>query len=158
MSHAQQVSYPDTADVATLDGIINAYYEVVSVPAGRAADRARDESIHHPSALVAISGVDPNGNPTLRTMTLAQYHEDLGGPRDEGFFEWEIHRVTERFGNVAHVWSTYASSDEPNGAVRSRGINSIQLYFDGDRWWITSWIFDTERPGNEIPSRFLPGQ
>lgn len=154
---AAQGGTPRPEDVATLDGIIAAYYEVVSVPAGRAADRARDESIHHPSALVAITAVDGDGNPVISTMTLGQYHDRLGGPRAEGFFEWEIHRVTERFGNVAHVWSTYAHSTEPDGPVRGRGINSIQLYHDGDRWWITSWIYDSERPDNPIPSRYLPG-
>ena len=45
---------------------------------------------------------------------------------------------------------------EPDGEVFGRGINSIQLYHDGDRWWITSWIFDQERAGNEIPAEFLP--
>ena len=67
-----------------------------------------------------------------------------------------MHRVVQRFGNVAHVWSTYASSREPGGDVFGRGINSIQLYHDGSRWWITSWIFDQERAGNEIPAEFLP--
>ena len=143
-------------DVATLDGIIAAYYDVVSVPAGQAADRARDEALHHPSALVSITGVDSDGNPTIRTITIGEYHDLLGGPRSEGFFEWEIHRVTERFGNVANVWSSYAHSDAEGGEVQGRGINNIQLYFDGIRWWIMSWVFDTERPDNPIPPRYLP--
>lgn len=143
-------------DVATLDGILAAYYEVVSRPAGTAPDRARDEWIHHPDALVAITGLAADGAAVIRTMTLAEYHDRFGDPDAEAFYEWELHRVVQRFGNVAHVWSTYASSREAGGEVIGRGINSIQLYNDGERWWITSWIFDQERAGNEIPAEFLP--
>ena len=143
-------------DVETLDGILEAYYEVVSRPAGVAADRARDEWIHHPDALVAITGAGADGEPFIMTMTLGEYHDRFGGPEDRGFYEWEIHREVERFGNVAHVWSTYASSEEPGGPVIARGINSIGLYHDGARWWITSWIFDSERAGNPIPEEYLP--
>lgn len=156
-SGAVQLYAQNGGDVKTLDGIIKAYYEVVSVPAGQPADRARDESLHHPAAMVAITSLDRQGKPTIQTMTLGEYHDRLGGPRRVGFFEWEIHRTTQQFGNMAHVWSTYASSERPGGEIMARGINSIQLYYDGERWWITSWIFDSERRGNEIPSDFLPG-
>lgn len=144
-------------DVTTLDGIIRAYYEIVSGPAGEAADRARDEYIHFPGALVAITSVDTTGTPTIQTMSIGEYHDRLGGPRQNPFYEWEIHRVTERFGNVAHVWSTYVIGDRPDGPVRARGINSIQLYYDGERWWVTSWIFDSERDDNPVPPPYLPG-
>lgn len=151
-----QVGGGRAEDVETLDGIMEAYYEVVSRPVGTAPDRERDEWIHHPDALVAITGVGADGAPVIRTMTLSEYHDRFGAADADAFFEWEVHRVVQRFGNVAHVWSTYASSREPGGDVFGRGINSIQLYHDGSRWWITSWIFDQERAGNEIPAEFLP--
>lgn len=144
-------------DVTTLDGIIQAYYDVISGPAGTAPDRNRDQHLHRPDALVAITGVRPDGSRSIRTMTLDEYHESFGGTRTTGFFEREIHRETQRFGNVAHVWSTYESSQEAGQAPFARGINSIQLYHDGERWWITSWIFDSERPDNPIPQAYLPG-
>lgn len=143
-------------DVETLDGIMNAYYEVVSRAAGEPADRARDEWIHHPDALVAIAATGADGSSTILTMSLGEYHDSFGAPEDRPFYEWEVHRVVQRFGSVAHVWSTYASSRDPGGEVFSRGINSIQLYNDGQRWWITSWIFDSNRAGAEIPAEFLP--
>ena len=151
-----QVGGGRAEDVETLDGILTAYYEVVSRAAGTAPDRARDEWIHHPDALVAITGLGADGEPVIRTMTLSEYHDRFGAADAPAFYEWEVHRLVQRFGNVAHVWSTYASSGEPEGAVIGRGINSIQLYNDGDRWWITSWIFDQERAGNVIPAEFLP--
>ncbi len=143
-------------DVATLDGIIRAYYEVVSGPAGESADRQRDMFLHHPDALVGMVGLDADRRPALHTMTLAEYHDRFGGPRSEPFYEWEIHREVMRFGSIAHVWSTYVESDAPDRDPAGRGINSITLYFDGERWWITGWIYDSERADNPIPAEYLP--
>lgn len=146
-----QNPYPLTKDVATLDGIIKAYYEVVSGPAGP-KQTERDKSLHHPMANVMVSGITRSGEPFLRAMTLKEFHANV--PQD-AFYESEIHRVTETFGNITHVWSTYESRDQLNGPVTGRGINSIQLYFDGERWWILNWIYDSERTGNEIPLKYL---
>ena len=152
---AQDASH-DPADVASIDAIIEAYYEVVSGPAGEAADRARDEYLHHPSALIGVPSRGDDGQPTIRMITLGQYHDAFGGSRQQPFYEWEINRETQQFGNVAHVWSTYASSREPAGEIFTRGINSIELFWDGARWWITSWSFDQEREGLEVPGEYLP--
>lgn len=143
----------DPSDVSSIDAIIEAYYEVVSGPAGEPADRARDMTLHIPDALVGLPG--PDG--LLNTMTLDGYHDLAGGPRSVGFYEREIHRVVHRFGNVAQVFSTYESSETPDGEPYARGINSIQLTWDGERWYVVSWIFDQERPDNPIPSEYLPG-
>lgn len=149
-------AYPLATDVATLDGIIKAYYEVVSGPAGQPRETARDKSLHHPGARAIITGVDKSGKPYIENLTLEEYHKRSQAGGDPAFWEREIHRVTERFGNIAHVWSTYAWQDEEKGPVKGRGINSIDLYFDGTRWWITGWIYDSERPDNPIPAEFLP--
>ncbi len=151
---AQENSH-NPADVASIDAIIKAYYEVVSGPAGESADRARDEHLHHPSALIGIPTRGDDGQPTIRMITLSQYHDDFGGARQQPFYEWEINRETQRFGNVAHVWSTYASSREPAGEIFTRGINSIELFWGSGRWWITSWSFDQEREGLEVPGEYL---
>ena len=147
---------PDPGDVASLDAIMAAYYEIVSGPAGEPADRQRDEYIHIENAQVGFTILDDHGNQGLHLMTIGRFHEMFGGPRREPFYERELHRVTQRFGAVVHIWSTYESSREPGGEAFTRGINSIQLYFDGERWWVTSWIFDQERDDNPIPAEYLP--
>lgn len=147
----------DPQDVQSLDDIIRAYYEVVSGPAGEVPDRERDQTLHLPDAVVGVPGMNAEGHPVLNTMTLDDYHDQFGGPRAEGFYETEIHRIVHRFGNIAQVMSTYASATTPGGDAFDRGINSIQLAWDGDRWWIVSWIFDSERPDNPIPPEFLSG-
>ncbi len=133
---------PRPEDVATVDGILRAYYEVVSGPAGEAADVARDRSLHHADAWVAIANVDRSGTPSVRVMTLGQYHGD-NEPRQAGFWEWETDRTVTRSGNMAHVWSSYASARTQGGEPFTRGVNSITLFHDGERWWIMGWMFDS---------------
>ncbi|MGI9627403.1 MAG: nuclear transport factor 2 family protein [Longimicrobiales bacterium] len=135
-----QEARPD--DVSSVDGIIQAYYEVVSGPAGEAPDAARDRSLHHPDAWVAIAGSTPDGERVVNVMGLDDYHGD-NGPRSEGFFEWETDRVVNRSGNMVHVWSSYASARSEGGEPFEHGVNSITLFHDGSRWWIMGWMFDS---------------
>ena len=75
---------------------------------------------------------------------------------ERGFFEVEVGRVTEQFGNVVHLMSAYESrwnADDPEPFVR--GVNSFQLWNDGDRWWVVGVLWEDERSGGEIPKRYL---
>ena len=130
------------ADVSSVDGIIRAYYEVVSGPAGEVADVERDRTLHHPQAWVAIAGTHEAGHPVVNVTNLDGYHGD-GRPRGEGFWEWETDRVVTRSGNMVHVWSSYASARTEGGDPYTHGVNSITLFHDGTRWWIMGWMFDS---------------
>jgi hypothetical protein len=138
---AEAQSLPRPEDVASIDGIIQAYYEVVSGPAGEPADIERDRSLHHPNAWVAIAGADSTGSPVVNVMSLDEFHGD-GSPRADPFWEWETDREVQRSGNMVHVWSSYASSRTPGGDPFDRGVNSITLFWDGIRWWVMGWMFD----------------
>jgi len=105
-------------------------------------DVARDRSLHHPEAWVAIAGRDSAGVPRVRVMSLAEYHGD-NRPRTQGFFEWETGRTVQASGAMTHVWSSYASARTPGGEPYDRGVNSITLFHDGSRWWIMGWMFDS---------------
>jgi hypothetical protein len=132
---------PRRQEIETIDGIIKAYYEVVSGPAGERPDIERDRSLHHPQAWVAIAGRDTTNQAVVRVTDLRGYHGQ-NAPRSEGFWEWETNRVVQRSGNMAHVWSSYAAARTEAGEPFVRGVNSITLFHDGDRWWIMGWMFD----------------
>ena len=132
---------PRPEDVGSIDGIMKAFYEVVSGPAGERADARRDSTLHHPDAWIAIAGAGADGRPRVNIMDLAGYYGE-NAPRAQGFFEWETDRVVRRSGNMAHVWSSYASAREPDGEPFDTGVNSVTLFWDGERWWIMNWMFD----------------
>jgi hypothetical protein len=142
-----RASDADPADVASVDAIITAYYEVVSGPEGAVPDIERDRSLHHPDAWVAIVREGPDGERTVMRGGLDDYYGiEPGGtpaPREAGFFEREISRETRRSGDMVHAWSAYESGPTPDGPATARGVNSITLYWDGARWWIMGWMFDS---------------
>ena len=138
---AARAQEADPADVESIDAIINAYYDVVSGPAGEIPDYERDKSLHHPDAWIAIANVDDNGSPFVTRMTLEDFYGDHA-PRAEPFYEWEVERAVQRHGNMVHVWSRYASAREPDGKPYTGGVNSITLWYDGGRWWVMGWMFD----------------
>lgn len=37
-----------------------------------------------------------------------------------------------------------------------RGINSLDLYWDGTRWWVAAEVWNSERKDNPIAKEYLP--
>jgi hypothetical protein len=148
---------PRAQDVSTIDGIMKAFYEVISGPAGQARQWSRDRTLYIPDMRFVAMSEDKNGQPRAQIASHQQF-VDYADPLlvKDGFYESEIHRVTQRFGNIAHVFSTYESRQKADGPVTARGINSVELFYDGKRWWIASNIWDDERPDNAIPPEYLP--
>ena len=145
-------------DVSSPDAILGALYDVISGPAGKARDWNRFRSLFVPGARLIPTRLRPDGGASATAITPDDYAATIG-PRLEqsGFFEREIHKTVEQFGNVMHAFSTYESrrkAEDPQPF--SRGINSIQLLKDGNRWWIVTVYWDSERPGNMIPPKYLP--
>lgn len=140
-------------DVSSIDGIMKAYYDVVSGPANTPRDIARDLSLHHPQAQIFPLDYDKQGKPQLLAFSIKQFHEWSKVVYDAGFYESEVKREVSHFGHSYQIWSTYETRTTPNGPVVGRGINNIQLYFDGQRYWIISETWDTERPGRAIPAK-----
>ncbi len=141
--------------VNTLDGIMKAYY-VVAVKKGGKVSYQLDSCLHIKNPGIGILQIGKDGKPVMHYMTLKEYHKKVDGQLEkDGFDEKEISRKVEHFGNMYHVWSTYESRNEAGGPVIERGINSVELYFDGARFWITGWTFDSERKDNPLPKEYL---
>ena len=145
------------ADVSSLDGIVKAYYEVISAPAGRPREWSRDRTLYVPDVrFVEIREIKDGGVRAL-VESHQQYVDRTDAPLVRGGFdEREIHRVTQQFGSIANVFSTYESRRTAGGPVIARGINSLQLFHDGKRWWIASATWQDESRGRPIPKEYLP--
>lgn len=148
-----------TADVGSVDSIIHALYDVISGPIGQTRDWDRFRSLFIPEARLIATGRNAEGKAVYRPMTPDEYVQANGeGLTSVGFQESEIARTTDAFGNVLHAFSTYESKFTRNGQpATARGINSIQLFSDGSRWWIVTILWDSERPDNPIPAKYLTG-
>lgn|ERR1700682_710849 len=160
MSKKQNMPLADPTDVASIDAIITAAYDVISGPAGKKRDWDRQRSLFLPGARL-IPTAKKAGQ---EDVDLAPQVLDVDAYiarvepyfQKNGFFEKEIARRTEQFGHIAHVWSTYESrhrADDPEPFMR--GVNSIQLFYDGSRWWIVTIYWQHESTESPIPEKYL---
>ena len=144
------------ADVASIDAIVAALYDVISGPAGQPRNWARMRSLFIPGGRLMPTGPRPGATATAMRVLEVNDYIALSGPQLErvGFREREIARRTEQFGHIAHVFSTYEGRSATDSTV-VRGINSIQLMNDGTRWWVVSVFWEAERPDNPLPAQYL---
>jgi hypothetical protein len=142
-------------DVESLDAMVAAIYDVISGPPG-ARDWSRFQSLFAKDARLIAVRVPKEGKPTLAVMTPKDY-EDRAGKYflERGFFEHELSRKTDSFGAMTHIYTTYESRETKDGKPIDRGINSMEFFFDGERWWCVQIYWDAERPGNPIPEKYL---
>ncbi len=148
---------PRPEDVSTMDGIIRAFYEVITGPPGQPRQWARDRTLYIPGVRLVSMSVGKDGKPRAEVATHQEFVDRSDARMVKGgFYEQELHRVTKRFGNIAHVFSTYETRLAKNGPVIGRGVNSIELFWDGTRWWIASAIWDGERDDNPLPKDLSP--
>ena len=150
----------NAADAESIDAIIAAAYDVISGPAGKKRDWKRERSLFWSGARLIPTATVPGQN----DVDLAPLMLDVDGYIERvepifaksGFYEKEIARRVEQFGRIAHVWSTYESRHNPNDAEPfMRGINSIQLFDDGNRWWILSIYWQHESSQHPLPEKYL---
>ena len=147
----------NATDVASIDSIVAALYDVISGPAGRKRDWDRMRSLFVPGARLIPTGKRQSGEIGSRVLTVEDYINGSAKSLEEnGFFEKEIARRTESFGSIAHVFSSYDSRRKSDDAKPfARGINSIQLMNDGKRWWIVTVFWQGEGPDNPLPDKYL---
>ena len=144
--------------VKTLDSTLETLYSVIS---GEKAEERNWELFNYlfkPEAKLIPTGKKKDGTVGARFMSAQDYIDSSGKWLVEnGFFEKEIHRKTDTFGNITQIFSTYESfRSEKDSEPFMRGINSIQLLNDGKRWWVINIYWMQESKENPIPSQYLP--
>ncbi|THC43170.1 hypothetical protein [Massilia sp. Mn16-1_5] len=137
---------------AAPDTLVRALYEIVSGPAGGRKDWDRMTTLFAPGAIVT-----PTTHRGEQFLAVPQSQSQFAALNDRllgqrGFYEREVAQQIASFGHVAHVWSTYETRDRPDGPVRVRGVNAVQLLNDGKRWCILSITWDAELPAHPIPA------
>ena len=60
----------------------------------------------------------------------------------------------ERYGNIAHLWSSYTLQSD--GKQVARGINSIQAIKEAGGWRVTGIMVQAESVTAPLPKEYLP--
>jgi hypothetical protein len=148
-------------DGSSVDAIIAALYECVSHGPEYEPDWTRMRNVFIPVGMIV-----PPRRPTEEAFTVLdvdglreRVQKALAAAKQKGeptaFFEKEVARRLDCFGNVCQAFSTYESRRAPlDQKPFDTGVNSIQLLNDGQRWWVASIVWDSERRGNPIPPEY----
>lgn len=135
---------PRPEDVGSIDGLMRAFYDVVNLPPDAPRQWARDRTLYAPWSRFVANG---RGLKVYDHQTLVDDTEPL---IQRGFRERELQRLVRQYGNIAQVESSYETRSGPDSHL-SRGVNYLQLYFDGKRWWVASVVWQSEDAAHPIP-------
>ncbi len=136
------------SDVSSIDDIITAMYDVISGPAGQ-RDWDRFHNLYHKNAYMMAIFATSDTTHSSRTFSPAEYVERCDDMmKKDAFNEIELSRKMERFGNLVQVFSAYEFTTP---TVVKTGVNSLQLFFDGERWWIMTVIWQESNPNLPLP-------
>jgi len=144
--------------VSGIDEIVAALYASISGEKGEPRHWELFHTLFTENARLIPTGKNQEGQMGIQSWTPEEYQEKADKYLvDNGFHETETYRVTETYGPVTHIFSTYDSRhSKMDEKPFARGINSIQLFYDGKRWWIMTIYWSSETPENPIPDKYLP--
>jgi len=142
-------------DTRSVESTVLALYDVISGEPGSARDWDRFKNLFKPEARLIPTRKDDQGNLTIKAMTPDEYVQLFSSRISTGFFERELSRKVEEYGTVIHVFSTYETKEKKDGPVTNRGINSIQLFKDKDRYYVVNIFWCAESMGFELPDKYL---
>ena len=154
------ITKANPTDVESIDAIIAATYDVISGPVGKPRDWERERSLFYPGARLMPTATVAGRNDVELAPQILDVEDYIARVEPlfekSGFYETEIARRVESFGSIAHVWSTYESRHDPGDPEPfMRGINSIQLFNDGERWWVLSIYWQHESAQQRLPKQYL---
>jgi hypothetical protein len=150
--HGGQEGPPTPADAESVNSIVRALYEAVSFAPGGAPDWDRVRALFFPGARVVPPPPPDSATKILDVESFiarSQLYVEQTGLSARGFYEIELDRHVDSFGNIAHVLSSYESrhtAAHPTSV--QRGVNSIQLLNEDGRWWVVSALWDIKKQGH----------
>lgn len=128
--------------------------KVVSVKKGQQIDTAYYRTFFLPTAQFTVVGKE-DGKALHETMDLNSFLETLTDEYySNGYSETATGNVVEQYGGIAHVIESFQGKDSEG--EEGWGINSYQLIYSNDRWWIANMVWTmSENQGKDIPKKYL---
>jgi hypothetical protein len=129
-----------------------------ALDAGDHRARGQGSSLHEGpvntrSRLMFVS-LGTDGAPTYRIATLDDWLARIKAGGHAVLEEKQLKFRIERYGNIAHLWSSYTLQSD--GKPVARGINSIQAIKEAGGWRVTGILVQAESATAPLPKEYLP--
>jgi hypothetical protein len=129
---------------ATLDAAITG-------PADK--DRACMKALFIPEAGMMFVSLGADGAPSHKLETLDDWIARVRARGPAMLEEKQLKFRIERYGNIAHLWSSYTLQSD--GKQVARGINSIQAIKEAGGWRVTGIMVQAESVTAPLPREYL---
>ena len=133
-------------------GIPAALDAAITGPADK--DRGCMKALLVPEARMIFVSLGTDGAPTYRLETLDDWIARVKARGHALLEEKQLKFHVERYGNIAHLWSSYALHSD--GKQVACGINSIQAIKEAGGWRVTSIMVQAESATAPLPKEYLP--
>lgn len=117
-------------------------------------DRACMKALLTPEARMMFVSLGADGAPSYRLETVDDWITRVKARGHAMLEEKQLKVHIERYGNIAHLWSSYALRSD--GKQVARGINSIQAIKEADGWRVTTIMVQAESATAPLPKEYLP--
>lgn len=145
----------DTVALTTIEGITDKMIELISGDIGEERDWDEYRNLFLPTAQKKSIGTAKDGSKRVRVSNLEEFVRNVGPlyARD-GFEEYAIGLTINEFNGIATAFQSYYCKNLL-GTYEKRGINSYQLVYKDDRWWIANTLFTSETDDVSLPDKYL---
>ncbi len=151
ISQAQKTS----KDVKSIEGITNLLLDILSGPQGEKRDWELYKSLFTEGATMHIVNLNAPIGKQMRTIPVDEFVETYSAAYSrDGFLEESTGLVVNEFKGVANAFQSFYCKNLI-GTYENRGINTYQLVFADDRWWITNIAFANETEDSKVPEKYL---
>jgi hypothetical protein len=151
-SAAAQVPDAACALPAEPEAIPAAIDAAITGPADK--DRACMKALLLPEARLIVVSIGADGAPADTILTLDDWIARVKARGHAMLEEKQLKFRIERYGNIVHLWSTYALRSD--GKQVARGINSIQAIKATGGWRVIGIMFQAESAAAPLPKEYLP--
>ncbi|MEM6684551.1 MAG: hypothetical protein AAF617_02055 [Bacteroidota bacterium] len=151
---AQYKNVPQAEAVKTIDGILTKMLQLLSVEKGNTMDTKSLKYLFLPNATFSVRSPDKRYPKPFETVNLEDFIASLkDNYYESGFLELETGKVVNEFNGIANVFQSFYGVDSERN--EARGINSYQLVYLENRWWITNMIWTFETDDVKIPKQYI---
>lgn len=145
---------PKESSVKTIDGIVTKMLDIISAEKGETRDWDAFRKLFTPDVTFSVLAQDTDYPYPFESINLEDFIESMKDAYyDNGFEEYALGKVVNEYNGLANVFQSFYGKDSEGSEVR--GMNSYQLVYFQDRWWISNLTWTFETPQNPIPEKYL---
>ena len=150
------VPTPRPEDVASPKGLVLALHDSISGPIGPFS-WGRFRSLFLPMATIGEAGLDPGEKPHIVFQSINNWILSVRDLRPSVSVYETVYKIRiEQFGSIATAFYNHNSVTSEKGKTDIRRVNTCEMLYDGNRWWIASVVWNDSSKNWDLPEDLQP--